>query len=599
MVGDLSRRAFLATTGALAGAFALPRELLGSALAAPARPSEALSSLQQTITQASHGANGYRKLLTAGGEPYVPRFDLLGKTADPARLGRQRSLLYVGHASDVHIIDAQGPARLEPVQQVAAELLTDVTRPQETLTVNVLAAMIKGMADLRRSPLTGAPMAAVLNTGDNADSKSSLELRWYIDMFDGGSVTPNSGAPGAYEGVQLWEGTSYAWHPDDPSHDVWGSQHGFPRVPGLLSAVVSQKVESVGVPAPWFSVFGNHDIVYAGFLRLDPSMAAYAVGDRKAAEFDGLATWMFDGLASGASQFQRLVNTVISNFGLDRGTKKITPDSEREIFEPVSFMQAHFETPEFPGPVGHGFTEENLTSGDTWWVADVSPQVRVFGLDTCNKVCGADGSMTKPQFDWLEEQLGQVVQEGKLAIVMSHHNSLTMENPAQPTVGPSTPLVDIDDFIAMLHRHPNVIAWLNGHTHTNTILAHPDGNGHGFWEVTTASCIDFPQQQQMVEIVDNQDGTLSIFTTVLDHASSASWTEGDLSQYGLASLSRELASNSFLSKPMMRRGSQLDRNTELLMKSPIDLSKITNEQLARQRAKDQARLVKWETEHTS
>ncbi|MDP3971838.1 MAG: TIGR03767 family metallophosphoesterase [Candidatus Nanopelagicales bacterium] len=598
-MADLSRRAFMATTAALAGAFALPQGLLGSALAAPSRPSRALSTLQQTIMQAAHGADGYRKLLTTGGEPYVPRFDLLGKTADAGRLGRQRSLLYVGHASDVHIVDAQAPARLEPVQQVAAELLTDCTRPQETLTVNVLAAMIKAMAELKHSPLTGAPLSAILNTGDNADSKSSLELRWYIDMFDGGSVTPNSGSSGVYEGVQLWEGTSYAWHPDDPANDVWGSKHGFPRVPGLLTAAVSQEVESVGAPAPWYSVFGNHDIVYAGFLRLDPSMSAYSVGDRKAAEFDGLATWMFDGLASGASQFQRLANTIATNFGFRRGTKTVTPDASREIFDPVDFMEAHFETEAFPGPVGHGFTQDNLDSGETWWAADISPFVRVFGLDTCNKVCGADGSMTKPQFDWLEEELAATVEEGKLAIVMSHHNSLTMENPAQPTAGPSVPLVDIDDFIAMLHRYPNMIAWLNGHTHTNTILAHPDGNGHGFWEVTTASCIDFPQQQQMVEIVDNQDGTMSIFTTVVDHASAASWTEGDLSQYGLASLSRELASNSFLSKPMMRRGSPLDRNTELLMKSPIDLSKITNEQLARQRATDQARLVKWETERAS
>ena len=63
-----------------------------------------------------------------------------------------------------------------------------------------------------------------------------------------------------------------------------------------------------------------------------------------------------------------------------------------------------------------------------------------------------------------------------------------------------------------------VVGWLNGHTHLNQILAHRRAGG-GFWEITTASCIDFPQQQQVVELVDNRDGTLSIFTTVLDHAS--------------------------------------------------------------------------------
>src|SRR5690606_5906433 len=49
-------------------------------------------------------------------------------------------------------------------------------------------------------------------------------------------------------------------------------------------------------------------------------------------------------------------------------------------------------------------------------------------------------------------------------------------------------------------KYPMVIGWLNGHTHQNQILAHRAGD-HGFWEITTASCIDFPQQQQTVEIV--------------------------------------------------------------------------------------------------
>ncbi|MGC5189034.1 hypothetical protein ACPXBB_25885, partial [Escherichia coli] len=74
-----------------------------------------------------------------------------------------------------------------------------------------------------------------------------------------------------------------------------------------------------------------------------------------------------------------------------------------------------------------------------------------------------------------------------------------------------------EEFVDLLLRYPVVIGWLNGHTHLNQILAHT-GSAGGFWEITTASCIDFPQQQQVVEIVDNRDGTLSLFTTVVDHA---------------------------------------------------------------------------------
>jgi len=134
-----------------------------------------------------------------------------------------------------------------------------------------------------------------------------------------------------------------------------------------------------------------------------------------------------------------------------------------------------------------------------------------------------------------------------------------------------------------------VVAWLNGHTHQNQILAHRRGDG-GFWEITTASCIDFPQQQQTVEIVDNRDGTLSLFSTVLDHASPA--TPGPSGGYlDLASRSRELAANDWAENPLMRRGSALDRNTELLLPAPFDTETITDASLEQQHLRERARLL--------
>lgn len=143
----------------------------------------------------------------------------------------------------------------------------------------------------------------------------------------------------------------------------------------------------------------------------------------------------------------------------------------------------------------------------------------------------------------------------------------------------------------MLLEFPNLIAWVNGHTHINTIRPHLRPGGGGFWEITTASCIDFPQQQQMIEIVDNIDGTLSIFATVLDHKSSPEWREGDLSQEGLASLSRELAANDWDAEPAARRGSVLDRNVELLMPAPMDLSRISTAVLNLADSENRARLL--------
>ena len=113
-----------------------------------------------------------------------------------------------------------------------------------------------------------------------------------------------------------------------------------------------------------------------------------------------------------------------------------------------------------------------------------------------------------------------------------------------------------------------MVAWVNGHTHRNEITAHTrtDGTG-GFWEINTAAHIDYPQQSRMVEVADNSDNTLSIFTTILDHAGPADY-RGDLSTtVGLAGLSRELSVNDPQAK-LDATGVAKDRNTELLVRKP-------------------------------
>jgi hypothetical protein len=66
-------------------------------------------------------------------------------------------------------------------------------------------------------------------------------------------------------------------------------------------------------------------------------------------------------------------------------------------------------------------------------------------------------------------------------------------------------------------RFPNVVAWVNGHTHVNRVNPVPDPTGYtgGFWEITTAAHVDYPEHARIIELVDNRDGTLSIFGTVI------------------------------------------------------------------------------------
>jgi metallophosphoesterase (TIGR03767 family) len=555
------------------------------------RATDAPTTLLQTIKLSSQPVRGnYRTLLAGAGEDFIPRFDLLGREAAAARTTARRSLYYFAHLSDIHVIDAQTPARMDAIQSLAPKLFTDACRPQDALTVHVLASMVDSVAASQTSAVTGAPLASALSTGDSADNLSQLETRWYIDILDGKEVLANSGAAGVYEGPQVWSEATYAYHPEDPAGDVFGPL-GYPTVPGMLTAAVSNPVQSQGLPVPWYAVYGNHDATFMGTFRPDPALFAWAVGDRKAATGEALAVNWLQGFASDLSAAQMAANAIRQQFGLLPGLKTVTPDPARKLLERTDFMQAHLDSPAVPGPVGHGWTQANIDTGQTWWSADLTPYLRVFGLDTCNMASGADGAVPEDQFTWLEAQLAQCETEGRLAMVCSHHNSLTIENDAKPVWGGQR-LVHAEEFIAMLQRYPVCIAWLNGHTHVNTIKAHTrEGGVGGFWEITTASCVDFPQQQQLVDVVDNRDGTMSIFVTALDHAAPPAWSQGDLSQTGLASLSRELAANSPLSKPTLLAGSPLDRNVELLMPAPFDLSTITDAAVEAEQMKARAQLV--------
>ena len=117
--------------------------------------------------------------------------------------------------------------------------------------------------------------------------------------------------------------------------------------------------------------------------------------------------------------------------------------------------------------------------------------------------------------------------------------------------------------------------WVNGHTHTNQIWGHPylakkgaPKTGRGYWEVNTASHIDWPQQSRLLEIANNKDGTLSIFTTLVDHGAPLEFS-GDLTDtMQLAALGRVLAANDWQEQGKDRRGNRDARNVELIVRTP-------------------------------
>ena len=602
----MSRRQFIQRVGAAAGT-TLPLWALaaacagddeasgpttsGTAVTVPGSKEERRTTLDATIALAA--GSGYRALQWAAGEPFLVRDDL-GATPGSDRAKDRRSVLYLGQLSDTHVIDAQTPSRADWTFAVLQN--QSAFRAQETLSVHVLAEMVAAVNALSRSVVTGAPCAVTVITGDLADSHATTEMDWYLATLAGGKVTANSGKADAYEGVQVWDECTYAYHPEDPSNDEWG-KNGYPAVPGLLDAAVSTPVESEGLRTPWLSVLGNHDSTWMGTLGApSPPLDALAVGPSKIALPPPNTAELEAALAKPAdAAAQAQLAAAVADLGNQTGVRQVTPDGTRKDFTTQEIIEAHWALDDAAGPKGHGFTEASRTTGDAWWSWQVGPAVRFIGLDSNNHWFGTDGCIPQPQWEWLEQELvahssrylgadGEVVTnavDDQLFVILSHHTSWTMDN-TDAAPGDDTVLHTGDELVELLLRFPNVIAWCNGHTHANTIKAHPATStalGGGFWEINTPSCIDWGQQSRMVEIVDNRDGTLSLFTLTVDHAAPPETKQGDLGQKNLASLSREMAANPWFWDAAALLGTPEDRNTELLVAAPFDLSSVSDDQL--------------------
>lgn len=155
-------------------------------------------------------------------------------------------------------------------------------------------------------------------------------------------------------------------------------------------------------------------------------------------------------------------------------------------------------------------------------------------------------------------------------VIFSHHPSTTF-SPRQLTVRAEGDVTTPEEIQELLGRYPNVILWVNGHLHRNAVWPRPSKYGtHGFWEVSTASHIDFPQQARIIEIIDNNDGSLSISGVMVDHSDPLSLDYSrPLSATHLAALSAELSMNAPDSTPVNGPGTDKDQNVELLLKKPF------------------------------
>lgn len=605
----MDRRDFL-KSAALAGAATMMPRWISFAASRPEMVARAadLTTLNQTIIKGAAIGEGvrqkYHRLAWGPGEPHILREDLASTKPGHNRSFQTKTpLLNIAHFTDIHVIDAQSPARVEFLDRYAdpgngceSVPFSSAFRPQEPMTLHVLEAMVRRLREVEVSPLTGSKIQSVVCTGDNIDNEQLNELRWFIETMDGGQkVSSNSGSPDGYEGVQSAEfGDAEYYHPDAGVTDKYKQLYGFPDYPSLLDDVILP-FSATGVGIPWYQTFGNHDGLLQGNAPRNEVLEAIAIGPAKVM---GLPPGVnpcdsFDTLRNNPSAF------------IAAPVTPVTADGKRRIVTRAEYIEEMFNTT--GSPKGHGLSDRNKQDGTAYWHSDDHPGFRFIGLDTVNPGGVSEGSIGAAQLAWLEQKLIEVSSryydasgaevntdaDDRLVILFSHHGLRSLENPVatpdpREPASNDLPRMTAGEVEAVVQRFPNVIAWVNGHSHENIVVPRKGSHG-GFWDIGTAAHIDWSCQSRLLEVLDNRDGTLSIFSTMIDHAAPAVPGAESDRVLRLASISRELAANDYQAGfNSAGPGKPEDRNVELLIDAPFSTASLARRARGQGRARRRA-----------
>ena len=487
-----------------------------------------------------------------------------------------------------------------------------------------------------------ADMLNAVLTGDLADNQQRNETDWVVQLLEGGEfrngrkvsdeVDPSSGTkdlnnpncpptgagikdfdnPRKYTGVQDYDdypgqtGNDSFYDPEEPERFDSGD---WPKYEGLLDRA-QKPIRVEGLKVPSYVAFGNHDGLVQGNQAANQSFEQAATGCIKPLTPDTSGLGDVPGnLADGFPPFQDVFKPDNLTKLLAQGDATLVPrDERRQFVDKTQFKRLHDTGKQRDE---HGFAyvdrDELRDSRGAASYYDFSPRpgIRYVVLDTLSEGGvtpeSSDGNLDDPQFEWLKDELAQAQRRNELILVFGHHaasSSLTSEVPdesAPPcTVDdehehdvnpgcdrdprPSTPLRDGDDLVELFHAHPNVIAYVAGHSHENQIQAFDQKKPGDFWEIKSAAVVEWPPQHRLLEVMDNRDGTLSIFGTLLDFAApvKAPQSSTDSREFGdrtLASIGRALTYNDPQEGPDGSQGSRKeDRNVELVLRDPRALS---------------------------
>ncbi len=485
----------------------------------------ALSSLTPQIPPADtwlYDVFGYSAWQEGPGLSLVKRTDIMPSGYSASSVTNLDRLLRFFAITDIHLTDKESPAQVIYSGWSApfgsGGLSFGSYSPIIPYTTQVLDAAIQTVNALQNQ----TPFDFGISLGDDCNNTQYNELRWFIDVLDGQEITPSSG-------------------------DHIGSNS--------IDYQMPYKAAGLNKSIPWYQVIGNHDQYFTGLFHESDYIRSIHVGDTiislgldyASPSIDNQGYYM--GVVDGSTPDADIRGA--GPEGYFATPPKVAADPDRRSLSTISvsgntisgssslnWMKEFFNTNSLP--VGHGFTQANLDKDFVSYTFEpmTDMPIRVIALDdTCKASTKWDapdngmGCLDKERYDWLVGELDRGQADGKLIIIAAHvpvapQTSLTDQTPTTmfyvPQPADPHSIVTDTQLLETLHKYPNLILWIAGHRHFNTITAQPSSDSshpeYGFWEVETASLRDFPQQFRTFDILRNSDNTISIIAVDVDPA---------------------------------------------------------------------------------
>jgi len=424
--------------------------------------------------------------------------------------------------TDIHIADKESPAQplyigwMAPFGPTAN---SSAYSPVVLATTHVLDAAIQTINAVHKT----SPFDFGISLGDACNNSQYNELRWYLDVIDGKVITPSSGA--------------------NIGADTIDYQKPF-KAAGLDNSI------------PWYQVIGNHDQFWMGSCYEDAkTLAAHTsgtvldmdIGSASSGAVDRTGYYM--GVVDGSDPLGAVIMS--GPEGVFSAPPTVADDPDRRSLSTLTdtssnWIKEFFNTTS--APVGHGFNLVDPAMGSDFACYSFVPKsgipIKVIVLDDTVKGAGqpnyAAGCLDQRRLDWLQKELQAGQDNNQLMIIAAHIPFNTYKNlvtdPAQVASSPpfmnlfipapypgATSVVSDKSLLAILQNYPNLILWISGHRHMNTVTpqVHPTDPTRSFWEVETSSLRDFPQQFRTFKLYRNSDNTISIVVTNVDPAVAA------------------------------------------------------------------------------